>query len=115
MGQGLELRGDREGEVNRQHHYWLLLPGGRQRRKRCPGWRSAGVCGLWGVNRFHQWGDKTIALPPAGRNTPLPPPAVAHRLAYGLQDAFQCRIADELAWPHLLLQLLLGDHAVAME
>src|SRR4029434_658061 len=30
------------------------------------------------------------------------------------QDAFQCCIADDGVGPHLLAQLLLGDHAVAM-
>jgi hypothetical protein len=35
-------------------------------------------------------------------------------LTHGLQDAFQRGIADELVGPHLLLQLLLGDHTVAM-
>ena len=118
------------GRVNQitGQHGELAAGGGEGVRRGCSHGRRLGAhlggdwdrggCGdfrgLRGPTRLDQRGHKAIALPPACLNTPLRPTAVAHGLAHGLQDAFQRSIADKLVGPHLLLQLLLGDHTVAM-
>jgi hypothetical protein len=53
-----------------------------------------------------------VAAP--GLDAPLPATGIAHRVAHRLHHALDRRVADELARPHVLAQLLLRHDALAV-
>ena len=63
---------------------------------------------------FDHGRHKPIAIPAAGLNHPLCVSTVTHRLPHGPQRTLQCRIGNELLWPHLRAQFVLVNDAIAM-
>src|SRR5207237_9107077 len=82
---------------------WLLVA----RRRTC------GPGGRRGVHRRHRR-QEAIALAIDGLDEPLAATAIPNRLAHGFDRTLECGLADELLWPDLLTQLLLGDDPVRM-
>jgi hypothetical protein len=57
---------------------------------------------------------KAIAIAPTAFDEPLHPPVIANGPAGQGDAAFERRITDELARPHVRAELVFGDHVVAM-
>jgi hypothetical protein len=80
---------------------------GWERRRHALGFRG------WRRPFLHRH-DEAIPSPVNGLDELLSAPAVPNGLAYGFHRTLECRIADELLWPDLLTQLLLGHNPIAM-
>lgn len=92
----------------------LRLPRGMRKRRRQPR-HSSYSRPIRVAHRLFLYGPyKAIAIAPAARDESLPPPAVANGPARQCNAAFERRITDELAGPHLRTQLVFGNHAVTM-
>src|SRR5262249_11799850 len=72
--------------------------------------RWTGRCGVcWGDFRY-----KAVALTIKRLDEPLIPSAVPNRLSHRFYRALNRRVTDELLWPELLTQLLLGDDSFGL-